>query len=124
MLKIYSWESSAGVPQVVLPLWMDTFDFARRAESLGIGRWGNQVAGTLCEKTELGSVLVDVVAGERSSGYAQKARELAELCKRSGGGRVIAARHLLAEIEADPAEGKETDALLGPTEPPGQVRPK
>ncbi|KAK3899392.1 hypothetical protein C8A05DRAFT_36984 [Staphylotrichum tortipilum] len=106
---------AAGVPQVILPLWMDTFDFARRAELLGIGRWGNRVAGTLCERGELGSVLIDLIAGERSSGYRQKARELAELCKKGGGGRVIAARHILAEITVGSVEGgKETERLLGP----------
>ena len=62
------------------------------------------MAGTLYERAELGSVLVDIVAGKRSSGYTQKARELAKLYKRSGRGRVIAARHILAEIEVGPPE--------------------
>lgn len=93
--------ASAGVPQVVLPVWMDTYDFARRAEVLGIGRWGNVGAageGVLCRGRELGEVLVDVVVGGKAAGYAARARELAVLCERSGGGRVIAARRILEEI--------------------------
>ncbi|KAH6632190.1 hypothetical protein F5144DRAFT_593001 [Chaetomium tenue] len=69
----------AGVPQVVLPVWMDTFDFARRTELLGIGRWGNRRARKLCEEKELGAVLTEVVAGEKAPTYARKAKELAEL---------------------------------------------
>ncbi|KAK3294448.1 uncharacterized protein B0H64DRAFT_418347 [Chaetomium fimeti] len=77
----------AGVPQVVLPVWMDTFDFARRAELLGIGRWGNRLTRKLCEEKELGAILTEVVAGEKAPAYAGKAKELAALCKESGGGR-------------------------------------
>lgn len=91
---------SAGVPQVVLPVWMDTYDFARRAEILGIGRWGNRTnEGVLCKGKELGSVLIDVLIGGRSSVYMSRAKELADLCRRSGGGRVIAARKILEEME-------------------------
>ncbi|KAK1749816.1 hypothetical protein QBC47DRAFT_439886 [Echria macrotheca] len=90
---------SAGIPQVVLPVWMDTYDFARRAEILGIGRWGNQqTQGAVCRGDELGAALVDVLIGGRSSLYTARAKELAKLCKRSGGGRVVAARRILAEI--------------------------
>jgi hypothetical protein len=95
---------------------MDTYDFARRAEILGIGRWGNRHADKLCEGNELGAILAEVVAGERAPAYAQRARELAELCRKSGGGRVIAARHILAEIEdhsQSSSKGeKESDLLL------------
>jgi hypothetical protein len=95
---------------------MDTFDFARRAEILRIGRWGNRLAGKLCESQELGAVLVDVVAGERSSAFAHTAKELAELCRRSGGGRVIAARHILAEAADNVAyqvnSGQKSDVLF------------
>ncbi|KAK3378916.1 glycosyltransferase family 1 protein [Lasiosphaeria ovina] len=89
----------AGIPQVVLPVWMDTYDFARRAEILGIGRWGNRTANKICKGGELGSILIDVMLGGRSSYYTKKAKELADICNRSGGGRVFAARRILAEIE-------------------------
>lgn len=88
---------------------MDTYDFARRAEVLGIGRWGNMGAGgegVLCRGRELGEVLADVVVGEKAAGYAARAKELAVLCERSGGGRVIAARRILEEIGRDEG-GKE-----------------
>jgi hypothetical protein len=76
------------------------------------------IADKLCEADELGSILVDVVVGEKAAAYAQKAGELAELCRRSGGGSVIAAKHILAEIDGSdkslPSEReKETDLLLG-----------
>jgi hypothetical protein len=48
---------------------------------------------------ELGPVLIDVLLGGRSSRYAQKAKELAELCTEFGGGRVRAARYILAEVK-------------------------
>lgn len=81
---------------------MDTFDFARRAEILKIGRWGNQLSpGWICEGNELGSVLVDVLLGPRSSLYADNAKRIAGVCREGGGGRVKAARHMLAAIPAD-----------------------
>jgi hypothetical protein len=87
---------------------MDTYDFARRAEILGIGRWGNRYSSIewkVCKGKELGSVLVDVLVGGRASLYTRRAKELAELCKRSGGGRVVAARYILGEIERGVGNG-------------------
>lgn len=107
--------ASAGIPQVVLPFWMDTFDFARRAEILGIGRWGNRETEELCKGSELGAILIDVMVGGRSSFYARRAKDLAELCSKSGGGRVVAARRILAEIGngvARPQAGHEKASLL------------
>ncbi|KAB5540331.1 hypothetical protein GE09DRAFT_1205720 [Coniochaeta sp. 2T2.1] len=91
--------ASAGIPQVVLPVWMDTFDFARRVELLGIGRWGNRMSNRT--KTpwgrELGNVLIDIMLGEQSTQIRDKAQGLARLCNRNGGGRVIAAKMILKE---------------------------
>jgi hypothetical protein len=92
---------------------MDTYDFARRAEILGIGRWGNQGTefGIIFKGKELGSALVDVLVGGRSSVYERRARELADLCKRSGGGRVIAARQILAEIMRDGHDTSDAEKI-------------
>ncbi|KAK3318771.1 hypothetical protein B0H66DRAFT_622909 [Apodospora peruviana] len=98
-----------GIPQVVLPVWMDTYDFARRAEILGIGRWGNRLSdGRLCKGGELGSILIDVLLGGRSSLYEKNAKLLAQKCREFGGGRVRAARHILAEIDEACFHGEET----------------
>lgn len=111
--------SSAGIPQVVLPVWMDTFDFARRAELLGIGRWGNKVTHKGAWGGELGNVLIEVLLGGQSGKMKERAEELAKLCNENGGGRVIAARTILREIREDeesqePAlhsEGEEDDLI-------------
>jgi hypothetical protein len=90
---------------------MDTFDFARRAELLGIGRWGNKVTHKGHWGGELGNVLVEVLLGARSTQIRDRARELARLCKENGGGRVIAARMILREIREPIVEAKEEDLL-------------
>ena len=93
---------------VVLPAWMDCFDFARRAEVLGIGRWGNRTASKACRAAELGPILVDILFGGRRSVYAARARELAAVCQENGGGRLVAARIILGEIPP-PKEGDEEE---------------
>jgi hypothetical protein len=86
---------------VVLPAWMDCYDFARRAEVLGIGRWGNRTALQECRAEELGPILVEILVGGRYSRYASRAKELAEVCNEDGGGRLFAARYILGEIRED-----------------------
>ncbi|KAH8894288.1 glycosyltransferase family 1 protein [Thozetella sp. PMI_491] len=93
--------ASAGVPMVVLPAWMDCYDFARRAEVLGIGRWGNRTALQECRAEELGPILAEILVGGRYSRYASRAKELADVCKKDGGGRLVAARYILGEISKD-----------------------
>jgi hypothetical protein len=102
MVQLIFQYHSAGVPQVVLPVWMDTFDFARRVEFLGIGRWGNQQTGTSGGGGELGNALIDVLLGPNSQLYLQRAKELSKLCHQNGGGRNIAARIILKNVK-DPA---------------------
>jgi len=90
---------SAGVPHIVLPVWIDCFDFANRAELLGIGRWANRRTLPLNSARELGPVLVDVVLGDRhSESMRRRAEELAAVCGRDGGGRVVAARTIMDEV--------------------------
>ncbi|KAK8010012.1 UDP-glucoronosyl and UDP-glucosyl transferase family protein [Apiospora arundinis] len=90
---------NAGVPHIVLPVWIDCFDFANRAELLGIGRWANRRTLPLNSARELGPALVDVVLSKRNSQeMRRRAEELAKICGREGGGRVVAARNIMEEI--------------------------
>ncbi|WQF84437.1 Putative UDP-glucuronosyl/UDP-glucosyltransferase [Colletotrichum destructivum] len=90
---------SAGVPQVVLPVWFDTYDFATRVEYLGIGKRGSTNHAPKCAAKELGPILKEVVLGESAEGFRKKAADLAEVCRRDGGGRVIAAKAILKELK-------------------------
>lgn len=90
---------SAGVPQVVLPVWVDCFDFANRAEMLGIGLWGNKSTIPMNSAAELGPALTEVLLGDKSDHMRNRARDLAELCHRDGEGRTVAARAIMQQIE-------------------------
>ncbi|OAA48786.1 3-hydroxyacid dehydrogenase/reductase [Cordyceps fumosorosea ARSEF 2679] len=90
---------SAGVPQVVLPVWGDTYDFAKRAEWLGVGRFGSWKHAPKVDEKELGGVLKDVVLGPKAASFKAKAAELAALCKKEGGGRRVAAKTILAALD-------------------------
>jgi UDP:flavonoid glycosyltransferase YjiC (YdhE family) len=83
---------------VPLPAWLDCYDFANRAEVLGIGRWGSRKAAPKCTARELGPVVVDVVFGPNAQSMRTKAKELAALCNKSPGATVAAAA-ILDEID-------------------------
>lgn len=85
------------MPQVVLPVWADTFDFANRAELLEIGRWGNVNNCPRWSVSELAPILIDVVF-DRNAEFAAKSRVLAEVCRQEGGGRNVAAKKILGMI--------------------------
>jgi hypothetical protein len=84
---------------VVLPQWADTYDFASRAEYLGIGLWGNKSTKPQWKRDELGSVLVEALFGPDAEAMKTKSKSLSDICLADGGGRAIAARTILAAIE-------------------------
>jgi len=86
---------SSGTPQVVLPVWADTFDYAYRVEYLGLGRWGSPTACPKWEASELGSALVDVLLGPEAENMKKKAMELKDICAAYGEGRDLAAKAVL-----------------------------
>ncbi|KAI1845887.1 hypothetical protein JX265_011218 [Neoarthrinium moseri] len=90
--------ASAGVPHVVLPVWIDCFDFANRAEMLGIGVWGNKSTVPMNSARELGPALIEVVLGDRADFMRSRAKDLAEMCNEDGGGRYVAAKIIMGEI--------------------------
>ncbi|KAK4247343.1 glycosyltransferase [Corynascus novoguineensis] len=89
---------TCAVPQVVLPAWLDCYDFANRAELLGIGRWGNKKAMPYVTKDELGPILVEVVLGPKASEMRTRVKDLAELCGKTPG-VTVAASNILDEIK-------------------------
>ncbi|KAF4943870.1 hypothetical protein FGADI_13106 [Fusarium gaditjirri] len=88
----------AGVPQVVLPAWADCYDFANRAELLGIDRWGNKGAKPRWQKKELCEALVGAILGLEAEKIRLRAQELAEKYP-EGSGRRRAAEVLLETLQ-------------------------
>ncbi|KAL6824720.1 UDP-Glycosyltransferase/glycogen phosphorylase [Trichoderma sp. SZMC 28015] len=84
----------AGVPQLVLPGWADCYDFANRAELLGIGRWGNKKAKPRWQKDELFETLVQVIFGAEAEETNLRAKKFARKYA-EGDGRRFAAEILL-----------------------------
>ena len=77
---------SEGTPQVVLPVWYDTYGFANKVEWLGIGLWGSKKAAPGVEAAEFAKALSRVVGeGVERNSMLEKVRELAILCKKAGG---------------------------------------
>ncbi|KAJ3488218.1 hypothetical protein NLG97_g6237 [Lecanicillium saksenae] len=86
---------SAGVPQIVLPVWFDTYDFARRVEYFGIGKIGNYGSAPKCAKEELAHILAQVVLGDSAKKMREKAAMMAAECAVNGSGCEMAARGIL-----------------------------
>lgn len=100
---------SNGVAQVVLPVWVDCYDFANRAEILGIGRWGNVKECPRWSLAELAPIMIDVVL-DRNAEYTAKSRQLAKICEDAGEGRDIAARKVIEFIDKRPErQGEQTN---------------
>lgn len=91
---------SAGVPQVILPVWSDTYEAPRRAELLGVGCWGNPTSAPKCAAVEVGPALIDVVLGPKAVQMRARAKEVAAICVRGGLGRTKAAKEILKFISA------------------------
>ncbi|KAK6062547.1 2-hydroxyacylsphingosine 1-beta-galactosyltransferase [Seiridium cupressi] len=95
---------AAGVPQVVCPVWTDTYDFASRVELLGIGVRGNASAAPDVRAEELACAM-GRIAGDsmEAKGMRNKARLLSKIVGGPDNGRKIAADHvrgLLFDIES------------------------
>lgn len=64
---------AAGVPQVLVPGWIDCYDFGNRVELNGVGVWANKGAAPRWERVELGDALKRVLVTERD-GFRERAR--------------------------------------------------
>lgn len=85
---------STGIPQLVLPMWVDLYDYATRVEWLGIGVWANQKSAPYWTTEELRNAFQKVIGdGKTATSIREKAAELGRISKRELG-RSVAAREL------------------------------
>ena len=74
------------MPQVVLPCWLDTLEFANRVEWLGVGVYGSRSATPSVEGQELSQALMKVLGdGIEAAQMKQRAKELAYISGKVGG---------------------------------------
>ncbi|GAQ06596.1 hypothetical protein ALT_3917 [Aspergillus lentulus] len=89
----------AGVPQVILPTWFDTYDFAARVEWLKIGVWANRKTAPAINGKHLGRALIRVLASNDSPRIFANANALAaQLGPQEG--RVVACEKIIEVIKA------------------------
>ncbi|KAF7550147.1 hypothetical protein G7Z17_g5916 [Cylindrodendrum hubeiense] len=82
---------SAGVPQIILPLWIDLYDFAQLVEYLGIGVWGCQDTSPHWTAECLADAFLKILeSGEMSANMKQRAKGFGEQAQQRSG-RSIAA---------------------------------
>lgn len=84
----------AGVPQIVLPMWMDLYNFAQLAEQVGVGVWGSRRTAPEWTAEELSASILKVVdGGPASVSMREKAKSI--------GDRAPQGRNVAADIIAD-----------------------
>lgn len=94
---------SCGIPQIILPQWYDLYDYATRAEYLGIGIYANKLVAPSVDAAEFGAALIMVL--KPGSSYTLKAQALGKVCKEKCGGRDMGARRLLAVADEEMVRG-------------------
>lgn len=83
--------SSAGVPQVVLPLWADLYNYAQLAEQTGVGFWACRETSPEWTPECLRDGILRVAASDVSDRLRAKAREVGAEAGKNGPGRDISA---------------------------------
>lgn len=82
----------AGVPQVVLPMWIDLYNFAQLAEQTGVGVWGSRSTAPEWTAEELSASILKVVdGGPACVSMRERAKRIAD---RAPQGRNLAAEFI------------------------------
>lgn len=85
------------MPQVVLPLWVDLYNFAALAESIGTGVWGcSETSPTFYPECVSEAVIKVAGGGPESVAFAAKSKALGDAA-RAKPGRDISAR-IIAQL--------------------------
>ncbi|KAH8881836.1 UDP-Glycosyltransferase/glycogen phosphorylase [Thozetella sp. PMI_491] len=81
---------AAGVPQVVLPLWLDLYNFAQLVEQIGVGVWGCRESSPSWTPECLSEAIIRVVASNESSTFRENAQKLGKVAQNKPGREVAA----------------------------------
>ncbi|KAK5632752.1 hypothetical protein RRF57_008466 [Xylaria bambusicola] len=85
---------AAGVPQVVLPAWLDCYNYAQLAEDIGVGVYANRDSAPYWTVDGLRDSFFRVLDGkEESRQMKEKAERLGETARKDPG-RYVAAREI------------------------------
>ncbi|PSR78623.1 hypothetical protein PHLCEN_2v7370 [Hermanssonia centrifuga] len=87
--------SNAGVPQILLPQWLDLYEYAVRTEWLGHGIYANKGHPAEIVADQLADAFLRVLSDDEGKILKAKSLEIAEACRRGGGVQTVA-RTLLA----------------------------
>jgi UDP:flavonoid glycosyltransferase YjiC (YdhE family) len=87
----------AGIPQVILPQWFDTYDCPSRVEWLGIGLHGSRNVAPKISGSVLSSALLRVL---KDKGIQTRARAIGNLCKKTEG-RVFAHDQIVQYVKEE-----------------------
>ncbi|KAI3340727.1 hypothetical protein F4824DRAFT_452008 [Ustulina deusta] len=85
---------AAGIPQVVLPMWLDCYNYAQLAEDVGVGVYANRASAPYWTVEGLRESFLRVLdGGEAGSRMREKAKRLGEMARKDPG-RYVAAREI------------------------------
>jgi len=93
-----------GLPQLVLPVWFDTYEYAERAKYLGIGLIGNTGVAPRVEGAQFGNKLLQVLQDEA---LHARAKAVGEACSKREGREVAAAEVKKWALAAEPTQKPE-----------------
>ncbi|RJE21120.1 UDP-glucoronosyl and UDP-glucosyl transferase [Aspergillus sclerotialis] len=102
--------TSAGVPQVVLPLWWDTYEYTTQAEWLGVGVGGNRKHAPNVNADEVSGAVLKILDSESGRSIRNRASEVASWFK-DRPGRDVAAEHIVRMLSL---AGNRTDQKQDP----------
>ncbi|KAK0716106.1 hypothetical protein B0H67DRAFT_515661 [Lasiosphaeris hirsuta] len=91
---------AAGVPHVVCPVWLDTYDFATRVEYLDIGVWANRTRAPEVGREDLAAALDQVSSGAMAERLRANAKRLAGSVGGVNAGRKAATARVLEMAKA------------------------
>ena len=73
-----------------MPQWLDLYDYAVRVEWLGHGIYANKGHAAKINAVQLADAFVRVLSDGEGKAMKEKAKDIAEACRRGGGVKTVA----------------------------------